>query len=56
MDEETRAQIADLKRRIRVLEARLNEQPLEFPPIDLGMIPGTGANHPFEPFEYCERN
>jgi hypothetical protein len=30
--------------------------PGPFPSIDLGMIPGTGANHPFEPFEYTERS
>lgn len=30
--------------------------PLEFPAIDLGMIPGDGPKHPFESFEYTERN
>jgi hypothetical protein len=30
--------------------------PLEFPAIDLGMIPGEGPKHPFEPFQYTERS
>lgn len=47
--------LMELEGRLEVLEAAKPE-PLTFPPIDLGMIPGTGANHPFEPFPYTERN
>lgn len=32
-------------------------EPLEFPPIDLGLIEGAHAlKHPFEPFELTERS
>jgi hypothetical protein len=47
--------IADLQKRVEALESTV-QPPLEFPEIDLGMIPGEGPKHPFEPFEYTERN
>lgn len=47
--------IADLQKRVEALESA-KPQPLTFPAIDLGMIPGDGPKHPFESFEYTERN
>jgi hypothetical protein len=46
-----------LNDRIDALEAGKPE-PLTFPVIDLGLIPGTGPEpkHPFEPFFYTERS
>lgn len=46
----------------RAFEARIyalessKPEPLTFPAIDLGMIPGDGPKHPFEPWEYTERS